>query len=75
MCLVETLLVETFAGRNFREFRVFWADRESLSPRNFWKQSSAIFLPKNDEKLHENKEIMVKNPLSEKVFTRESFYQ
>ena len=34
-----------------------------------------IFLPKKDEKLHENKEIRVKNPLSAKVYTREIYWK
>ena len=29
-----TLKVETFAGRNFRDFANFFVDRESLYPRN-----------------------------------------
>ena len=31
---VPTLLVETFAGRNFRDFANFLGVRESLYPRN-----------------------------------------
>ena len=68
-----TLLVEIFAGTNFREFREFCVVRESLYPRNLFNRPSANCVPKTDEKLHENKEIMVKNLSFAKIYTREIF--
>ena len=69
---IRQLKVVTFAGRNFREFRVFQVFRESLYLRNRLKRSSANFLPQNGEKLHENKEIMPKNPSFAKFCTHET---
>ena len=54
---VFTLLVETFAGRNFRDFSIFWMlakvyTREIVLFRSFAKNQS-----KNSKIWHENKKI------------------
>ena len=38
-CSLDTLSEETFARRNFREFRVFWAFSRKFIPRNFSKDT------------------------------------
>ena len=75
-------MVDIFMGRNIRKFCHFFGRlrnflpvksfvRDSLYPQNLTLTLTGnpqLFF-QNDEKLHENKEIMVKTPLFAKVCT------
>ena len=71
-----TLLVETFTGRNFRDFANFLVVRKSLYLRNrtfeFIREKSMKRKNKIWEKWHEIKKMQLKFPSFAKVYTRET---